>query len=107
VSPKSHGMSCPIVGAAVIWKVDHGSGRSGCRCRAPAFFAVLSRGTSGGRRPARIRQKHGRSVETKTRRLRLSRNDDLATGLQSGSMPIATNSFLVSLAIPRRDHQIK
>ena len=106
VSPKSHGMSCPIVRAAVIWKVDHGSGRSGCSAaRRP--FRCLSRRTSGGRRSARIRQKHGRSVETKNRRLRLSRKDDPATGLQSGSMPIATNSFLVSLAIPRRDHQME
>jgi hypothetical protein len=72
VSPKSHGMSCPIVRAAVIWKVDHGSGRSGCSAaRRP--FRCLSRRTSGGRRSARIRQKHGRSVETKTSRLRLSR----------------------------------
>ena len=34
-------------------------------------------------------------------------NDDLATSLQSGSMLVATNSFLVSLAIPRRDHQME
>jgi hypothetical protein len=106
VSPEPHGMPRPIIRAAVIWKVDHGSGRSGCRCRAPAFspfeselagWPTLDPRTSGTRT---FRPDEDAPVAPLS-------NEDLATGQQSDSMPIATNSFLISLAIRRRDHYIQ
>ena len=105
VSPEPHGMPRLVIRAAMIWKVDHGTGRSSCRCRAPAFRR-LSRSSPGGRRSTRVRQEHGRSVDEDAPVAPLS-NEDLATGQQSDSMPIATNSFLISLAIRRKDHYIQ
>ena len=91
----------------MIWKINHGSGRSICRCRAPAL-TPSEPGHVGSRNSACAGQEHGHFAETPTKsgvgkrfgegrdggtkRLALTLHDDLATGLQPGSMLIVTNN---------------
>jgi len=106
VSPEPHGMPRPVIRAAVIWKVDHGQAdQVAGAARQP--FRRLSRGLAGWPTLG------PRTSGTRTFRpdedapVAPLSNEDLATGQQSDSMPIATNSFLISLAIRRRDHYIQ
>ena len=106
VSPEPHGMPRPVIRAAVIWKVDHaqadqvaGAARQPFRrlSRGLAGWPTLGPRTSGTRT---FRPDEDAPVAPLS-------NEDLATGQQSDSMPIATNSFLICLAIRRRDHYIQ